>query len=50
MPAGPAGDGTLLFTQCWGIAAESDAQEQAVELVNYLTAPTSSWRSPTPSA
>ena len=37
MPAGPAGDGTLLFTQCWGIAAESDAQDQAVELVNYLT-------------
>ena len=37
MPAGPAGDGTLLFTQCWGIAAESDAQDQSVELVNYLT-------------
>ncbi len=37
MPAGPAGDGTLLFTQCWGIAAESDAQEQAVDLVNHLT-------------
>ena len=37
MPAGPAGDGTLLFTQCWGIAAQSDAQEQAVDLVNHLT-------------
>ena len=37
MPAGPAGEGTLLFTQCWGIAAQSDAQEQAVELVNFLT-------------
>ena len=37
MPAGPAGPGTLLFTQCWGIAADSDAQAQAVELVDALT-------------
>ena len=37
MPAGPAGQGTLLFTQCWGIASDSDAQEQAVDLVNFLT-------------
>jgi multiple sugar transport system substrate-binding protein len=37
MPAGPAGEGTLLFTQCWGIASDSDAQEQAVDLVNFLT-------------
>ncbi len=37
MPAGPAGEGTLLFTQCWGIAAQSKAQEQAVELVDFLT-------------
>ena len=37
MPAGPAGKGTLLFTQCWGIAADSEAQAQAVELVNSLT-------------
>jgi multiple sugar transport system substrate-binding protein len=37
MPAGPSGDGTLLFTQCWGIASDSDAQEQAVDLVNFLT-------------
>ena len=29
MPAGPAGEGTLLFTQCWGVAAQSEAQEQA---------------------
>ncbi len=27
LPAGPAGKGTLLFTQCWGVAAGSDAQE-----------------------
>ena len=39
MPEGPAGPGTLLFTQCWGVAAESDAQDQAVDLVNYLTSP-----------
>ena len=39
MPEGPAGPGTLLFTQCWAIAAESDAQDQAVDLVNFLTTP-----------
>lgn len=39
LPEGPAGPGTLLFTQCWGISAESDAHEQAVELVNHLTSP-----------
>ena len=37
LPEGPAGQGTLAFTQCWGIAADSDAQAQAVELVDYLT-------------
>jgi multiple sugar transport system substrate-binding protein len=37
LPEGPAGKGTLTFTQCWGIAADSDAQAQAVELVEYLT-------------
>jgi len=37
LPAGPTGPGTLLFTQCWGIAADSDAQAQSVELVDYLT-------------
>ncbi len=39
LPEGPAGKGTLLFTQCWGVSAESDAQAQAVELVNFLTTP-----------
>ncbi len=39
MPEGPAGPGTLLFTQCWGIAAESENQDPAVDLVNYLTTP-----------
>ena len=27
LPEGPAGKGTLQFTQCWGIAADSDAQD-----------------------
>ncbi|MDQ3359992.1 MAG: extracellular solute-binding protein [Actinomycetota bacterium] len=39
LPEGPAGPGTLLFTQCWGVAADSDAQAQAVELINFLTSP-----------
>jgi multiple sugar transport system substrate-binding protein len=38
LPEGPAGKGTLLFTQCWGIAADSPAQAQAVDLVKSLTA------------
>ena len=32
-------DGTLQFTQCWGIAADSDQQDAAVDLVNFLTTP-----------
>lgn len=39
MPEGPAGPGTLLFTQCWGIAADSENQDPAVDLVNFLTTP-----------
>ncbi len=39
LPEGPAGPGTLQFTQCWGIAADSDNQDQAVDLVNFLTTP-----------
>ena len=39
LPEGPAGKGTLLFTQCWGIAAESPNQAAAVDLVSYLTQP-----------
>lgn len=39
LPAGPAGPGTLSFTQCWGIAAASEYQDQAVELVNALMTP-----------
>ena len=37
LPEGPAGKGTLLFTQCWGIAADSPSQEVAVDLVEAMT-------------
>ena len=37
LPAGPKGKGTLQFTQCWGIAADSKAQAQAVDLVKALS-------------
>ena len=37
LPAGPAGKGTLLFSNCWGIAAKSPHQAAAVDLVRSLT-------------
>ncbi|AZS86686.1 extracellular solute-binding protein [Streptomyces griseoviridis] len=37
LPAGPGGKGTLAFSQCWGVAAESTHQSAAVDLVKYLT-------------
>lgn len=37
LPAGPAGEGTLQFTNCWGMAADSPNQEQALDLVEFLT-------------
>jgi multiple sugar transport system substrate-binding protein len=37
LPEGPKGKGTLQFTQCWGIAAQSKAQAQALDLVKSLT-------------
>ena len=37
LPAGPAGKGTLLFSNCWGIAAKSTHQAAAVDLVKALT-------------
>ncbi len=37
LPEGPAGKGTLLFTQCWGIAEQSDHKAAAVSLVDALT-------------
>jgi multiple sugar transport system substrate-binding protein len=36
LPAGPAGKGTLLFSNCWGIAAKSTHQSQAVDLVKSM--------------
>jgi multiple sugar transport system substrate-binding protein len=38
LPAGPAGQGTLQFTNCWGIATDSQNQAGALDLVEYLTA------------
>jgi multiple sugar transport system substrate-binding protein len=37
LPAGPKGDGTLQFTNCWGIAADSPNQKAALNLVEKLT-------------
>ncbi|MFD9209495.1 extracellular solute-binding protein [Streptomyces sioyaensis] len=37
LPAGPAGKGTLAFSQCWGVAAQSAHRAAAVDLVKYLT-------------
>jgi multiple sugar transport system substrate-binding protein len=37
LPAGPAGEGTLQFTNCWGMAADSPNQQAALSLVEHLT-------------
>jgi len=37
LPAGPAGQGTMQFSNCWGIAADSPNQAAALELVEQLT-------------
>jgi multiple sugar transport system substrate-binding protein len=37
LPAGPGGQGTLQFTNCWGMSADSGNQEAALDLVEYLT-------------
>ncbi|MEC5184730.1 multiple sugar transport system substrate-binding protein [Cryobacterium sp. MP_3.1] len=37
LPEGPEGKGTLQFTNCWGIAADSPNQAAALELVEQLT-------------
>jgi multiple sugar transport system substrate-binding protein len=38
MPAGPTGiKGTLTFTDCWGVAAQTKYSKAAVRLVKYLT-------------
>ncbi|GGO43112.1 hypothetical protein GCM10012287_05480 [Streptomyces daqingensis] len=37
LPEGPAGKGTLAFSNCWGVAKESTHQKAAVDLVRHLT-------------
>ncbi|MBN9155368.1 MAG: extracellular solute-binding protein [Microbacterium sp.] len=37
LPAGPKGKGTLQFTNCWGMAADSPNQKAALDLIEYLT-------------
>ena len=37
LPAGPAGQGTLQFTNCWGIATDSDSHDAARDLIEFLT-------------
>ncbi len=37
LPEGPGGKGTLQFTNCLGVAADSDHKEAAVELAKFLT-------------
>jgi multiple sugar transport system substrate-binding protein len=37
LPAGPAGKGTLQFSNCWGIAKDSPDQQGAIGLVKQLT-------------
>jgi multiple sugar transport system substrate-binding protein len=39
LPAGPAGPGSLSFTNCWGIGADSDSQEAAKDFVAFMTTP-----------
>ncbi|MDX3853373.1 extracellular solute-binding protein [Streptomyces sp. AK02-01A] len=37
LPAGPAGQSTLAFSNCWGVAAESAHRAASVDLVKYLS-------------
>ncbi|MFB7893546.1 extracellular solute-binding protein [Microbacterium sp. NPDC056044] len=37
LPEGPGGKGTLQFTNCWGMAADSPNQKAALDLVEYMT-------------
>ncbi|KYH46048.1 extracellular solute-binding protein [Branchiibius sp. NY16-3462-2] len=39
LPAGPAGKGSLLFSNCWGIAAKSKNHAAAVALIKDLITP-----------
>ena len=37
LPEGPAGKGTMQFSNCWGIATDSPNQQAALELIQELT-------------
>jgi multiple sugar transport system substrate-binding protein len=37
LPEGPRGPGTMQFSNCWGIAADSSDTDAAVQLVEHLT-------------
>jgi multiple sugar transport system substrate-binding protein len=37
LPEGPGGKGTLQFSTCWGMSADSPNQQAALELIEYLT-------------
>ncbi|MDR0482177.1 MAG: extracellular solute-binding protein [Cellulomonadaceae bacterium] len=37
LPEGPGGPGTLQFTNCWGIAADSPNQEAALDFVKFMS-------------
>jgi multiple sugar transport system substrate-binding protein len=37
LPKGPAGPGSMVFTQCWGVAQASKNQDAAVSFVNFMT-------------
>ncbi|TDC85416.1 extracellular solute-binding protein [Micromonospora sp. KC606] len=37
LPAGPKAQGTLSFTQCWGISAKSRYKDQAIKFVEAMT-------------
>ncbi|MEH1168648.1 extracellular solute-binding protein [Micromonospora sp. CPCC 205539] len=37
LPAGAKGQGTLSFTQCWGVAAKSRYKDQAIKFVEAMT-------------
>ncbi|GAB3708794.1 sugar ABC transporter substrate-binding protein [Nocardiopsis oceani] len=36
-PAGPDGEATTVFSNCWGVAEASGLHDEAVDLVEYLT-------------
>jgi multiple sugar transport system substrate-binding protein len=37
LPAGPAGDATMAFTVCYGVAADAPNPEASIRLANWLT-------------